>query len=128
MGDLLPLGCTAWVSTPHSWCSGYTVQAVAARNATVTDATGRVVIETVPYSVMRFHYGAWIGMSILAAVLLILCALFAGLTLAVCGLDRTLLQLKCITGTPKERYEDIVRAVLDCADHRLGDMPIWSLA
>ncbi|KAE9372393.1 hypothetical protein N431DRAFT_408613 [Stipitochalara longipes BDJ] len=44
-------------------------------------------------------------MSILATVLLILCALLAGLTLGVCGLDSTLLQLRRITGTPRERKQ-----------------------
>lgn len=86
-----PPGCTAWASYPHSYCSPasrpgfgyppYDAPALAARN--VTDPTGRIVIETIPYSVARFHYGAWIGMSILASVLLVLCALFADLTLGV---------------------------------------------
>lgn len=131
-----PPGCTAWASYPNSNCSPasrsgfghppYDAPALAARN--FTDPTGRIVIETIPYSVARFHYGAWIGMSILASVLLILCALFAGLTLGVCGLDKTLLQLRCITGTPKERYEDVLCAFDDPADHHEGGMPVWSLA
>ncbi|PMD39201.1 hypothetical protein L207DRAFT_491161 [Hyaloscypha variabilis F] len=62
-------------------------------------------METRPYAIARFHHGAWVGMSILATVLLIISALLAGLTLGVCGLDSTLLQLRCITGTPRERRQ-----------------------
>jgi len=95
------------------------------RNA--TDATGRVLIETKPYSIARFHHGAWIGMSILATVLLILCALFAGLTLGVCGLDSTLLQMRCITGTPRERYDTKLGGRRQKSNKVLGDKLAWSL-
>lgn len=97
-----------------------------ARN--ITDATGSLLIETKPYTSPRFHHGAWIGMSILAVVLLILCALLAGLTLGVCGLDSTLLQMRCITGTPRERYEATLGARIDHADSLAGDKHEWSLA
>lgn len=94
------------VPYPHSAdsCPGLWTPGMGNFARNVIDPTGRVLIETKPYSIARFHHGAWVGMAILAAVLLILCALFAGLTLAVCGLDATLLQLRCITGTPRERY------------------------
>jgi hypothetical protein len=101
------------------------IHAIAPRN--VTDPTGRVVVETISYSVARFHHGAWIGMSILALVLLTLCALLAGLTLGVCGLDTTLLHLRCATGTTRERFEDIFRVVLQYVDNYEGDRLVWSL-
>jgi hypothetical protein len=66
-------------------------------------------------------------MSILAVALLILCALFAGLTLGVCGLDATLLQLRCVTGTPRERSEDTLGARISQADKLSGDKQVWSL-
>lgn len=96
-----------------------------ARN--VVDPTGRLLIETRPYTITRFHHGAWVGMTILAAVLLILCALFAGLTLGVCGLDATLLQLRCVTGTPRERYETTPCARFYNVDKPLGDKHVWLL-
>ena len=104
----------------HSRDSG-----IFARNT--TDATGRVLIETKPYGIARFHHGAWVGMSILAAVLLILCALLAGLTLGVCGLDSTLLQLRCITGTPRERYDTNLGARGQESNKDQGDKLAWSL-
>jgi metal transporter CNNM len=66
-------------------------------------------------------------MTILAAALLILCALFAGLILGVCGLDATLLQLRCVTGTPRERYEATLGARINQADKLSGDKHVWSL-
>jgi hypothetical protein len=98
-------------SSPGLWTPK---NGIFARN--VTEPTGRLLIETKPYGIARFHEGAWIGMAILAAVLLILCSLFAGLTLGVSGLDATLLQLRCITGTPRERYENTC-PVLARGDH-----------
>jgi hypothetical protein len=86
-------------SCSGAWNSG---NGIFARN--VTDSTGRILIETKHYSFARFHNGAWVGMAILAAILLILSALLAGLTLGVCGLDAALLQIRCVTGTPRERY------------------------
>ena len=56
----------------------------------------------VPYWIA--YGGAWYGMLFLAVSLLILCALLAGLTLALCGLNTTLLQLRGVTGTPKQRH------------------------
>jgi hypothetical protein len=94
----------------------------------LVDPTGRVLIETRPYIITRFHHGAWVGMAILAAVLLILCALFVGLTLGVCGLDATLLQLRCVTGTPRERYEITPCARVRHADKPVGDKHVWLLA
>jgi hypothetical protein len=117
------------VPYPHSAdsCPGLWApeNGIFARN--FTDPTGRVLIETKPYSIARFHEGAWVGMAILAAVLLILCSLFAGLTLGVCSLDATLLQLRCITGTPRERYEVPVRARVNHVDILSGNKHVWSL-
>jgi metal transporter CNNM len=44
-------------------------------------------------------------MAALAVTLLTLSSLLAGLTLALGGLDSTLLQLKSVTGTAKQRSE-----------------------
>jgi len=52
-----------------------------------------------------WYDGMWYGMAATAFALLLLCALLAGLTLAVCGLDATWLQMRAVTGTPKQRYE-----------------------
>ena len=93
------------------------------RNA--TDPTGRLLMETRPYTIARFHHGAWVGMSILATVLLIISALLAGLTLGVCGLDSTLLQLRCITGTPRERYVIKLSARRQPANKTSGDKLAW---
>lgn len=55
-------------------------------------------------STSREKYLAYeVGIGLAAGVLLMICALLAGLTLAICGLDDTLIQLKAATGTPKER-------------------------
>ena len=55
-----------------------------------------------------YHNKAWYGMVVLAISLLFVCALLAGLTLAICGLDPTWLHLRSITGTAKERYATLV--------------------
>lgn len=49
------------------------------------------------------YLGFDIGVGLLAGGLLLTCALLAGLTLAICGLDDTLIQLRAATGTAKER-------------------------
>lgn len=46
---------------------------------------------------------AWYGMLAVAFSLLLVSALLAGLTLAICGLDPTWLHLRSVTGTAKER-------------------------
>jgi metal transporter CNNM len=56
------------------------------------------------YSHIVFHNEAWYVMAAIAGVLLSLCALLAGLTLALCGLDEKTLHLRSITGPPKQRY------------------------
>jgi metal transporter CNNM len=56
------------------------------------------------YNYVVFHGGPWIAMASIAGVLLVISSLLAGLTLAVCGLDITLLQLQTVTGTAKERW------------------------
>ena len=52
-----------------------------------------------------YHGGAWWAMACLACCLITLCALFAGLTLGVCGLDIAWLQMKSVTGNEKERQQ-----------------------
>jgi hypothetical protein len=58
-------------------------------------------IKHVPY--LEFHDALWYWMLLLAVALLMICALLAGLTLAVGGLNTTFLQLRCVTGTRKQR-------------------------
>lgn len=50
----------------------------------------------------------WYLMLFVAFLLLCVCFLIAGLTLGVCGLDTRWLEMRSLTGTPKERY---VRAI-----------------
>jgi hypothetical protein len=51
-----------------------------------------------------YHNAAWYRMLFLAIFLLVFCALLTGLTLAICGLDPTWVELRSIAGTAKERY------------------------
>jgi metal transporter CNNM len=60
-------------------------------------------VESRLYTYTVYHGIAWCGMAALAVILLILCSLLAGLTLALGGLDITWLQLRSVTGTPKQR-------------------------
>ena len=60
--------------------------------------------ETGQRSYTVYHNAAWYGMVALATSLLLVSALLAGLTLAICGLDSTWLHLRSVTGTGKERY------------------------
>jgi hypothetical protein len=62
-------------------------------------------VESRLYAYTVYHGIAWYGMAVLAGVLLTLCSLLAGLTLALGGLDITWLQLRSATGTAKQRYE-----------------------
>lgn len=55
------------------------------------------------YTYTVYHGVAWFGMATVAFVLLTLCSLLAGLTLALGGLDTTLLQLRTVSGTPRQR-------------------------
>jgi hypothetical protein len=57
------------------------------------------------YTYTVYHGIAWYGMAVLAVMLLILCSLLAGLTLALGGLDRTSLQLRSVTGTSRQQFE-----------------------
>jgi hypothetical protein len=50
-----------------------------------------------------YHNAAWYRMLFLAIFLLVFCALLAGLTLAICGLDPTWVELRSTAGTAKER-------------------------
>lgn len=52
----------------------------------------------------KYHGYQWYLMVWLAFTLLVLCFLIAGLTLGVCGLDMTWLEMRSITGTAKQRY------------------------
>ena len=72
-------------------------------NTTIKDAAGYPLVESKSYQFKVFHGGAWWAMACLAGFLLCLCALLAGLTLGVCGLDMAWLQMRAITGTTKER-------------------------
>ncbi|PVH70262.1 hypothetical protein DL98DRAFT_620045 [Cadophora sp. DSE1049] len=57
------------------------------------------------YSYTVFYGGAQIAMIAVAVILVIICALLTGLTLAVCGLDMNYLQLRSVAGTPQERRQ-----------------------
>jgi hypothetical protein len=67
----------------------------------VTQSTIRT---TKTIELLVFHNAAWYGSLCIALALLSICALLAGLTLAVCGLNCTVLQLRTATGTPRQRY------------------------
>ncbi len=51
-----------------------------------------------------FQGPARLGMGFAAGFLLLVCSLMAGLILAVCGLDETILKMKSVTSTGKTRY------------------------
>ena len=57
------------------------------------------------YTYTVYHGLAWCGMAALALTLLTLCSLLAGLTLALGGLDSTLLQIRSVTGIARQRFE-----------------------
>jgi hypothetical protein len=77
---------------------------MAAGNKTVVDAAGWTVSNQRTLSYTVYYGGAMYGMVGLAAALLTLCAMLAGLTLALCALDMTWLRLRSISATPKEKY------------------------
>ena len=81
-------------------------------------------VKSVPCLVV--YDGAWWGMLALAIALLSICALLAGLTLAVCGLNTTILQLRSVTGTPKQRHAFTVQPACthtdNVADNRLSSL------
>lgn len=69
------------------------------------------------YAYTVYHGVAWCGMAALAVVLLVICSLLSGLTLALCGLDTTWLKLRSITGTPRQKYgssSSFICSVLTC--------------
>lgn len=70
--------------------------------------TGLTTTGSYTYTYTVYHHAAWYGMAALVVFLLITCALLAGLTLAICGLDMTWLQVRCVTGSVKQRYVYIV--------------------
>lgn len=55
------------------------------------------------YSYTVFYGGPQIAMIAVAVILVLICALLTGLTLAVCGLDMNYLQLRSVAGTRQER-------------------------
>jgi hypothetical protein len=63
---------------------------------------------------MPYHLGTveeslpFLGFSALALLLLLICALLAGLTLAICGLDITRLQVLSVTGDQRQRNRALV--------------------
>ncbi len=73
-------------------------------NGTVHDSAGNLIAETRHRPYIAYHNAAQIGMGFVAATLLLICALLTGLTLAICGLDKTLVQLRSVSGAPRERY------------------------
>lgn len=75
------------------------------------DAAGRLVSATSQHTYTVYHGAAQIGVGAIAGALLLFCALLAGLTLAICGLDDTLLRMRVATGTAKERYVNILAAL-----------------
>jgi hypothetical protein len=77
-----------------------------ARNTVHNDlnSAGWNLTETRTHTYTVYHNGAWYGMAALSVILVTLCGLFAGLTLALCGLDMTWLQIASVTGNPKKRY------------------------
>jgi len=78
------------------------------------DAAGYNITTMKTYDYIVFHGGPWYAMATVAGLLLVICSLLAGLTLAVCGLDRTLLQLQTVTGSAKERCGQLFRVRLKC--------------
>jgi hypothetical protein len=68
------------------------------------DEANFIQAEPRAYTYQVWHNGMWYGLAIAACGLLLFCALLAGLTLAVCGLEMTWLQMRGATGTSKQRY------------------------
>jgi hypothetical protein len=58
--------------------------------------------ETQTYT--RYHGGPFWGMAVLAICLVMICAVLAGLTLAVCGMDDTWLHILSMSGDMHQRY------------------------
>jgi hypothetical protein len=73
--------------------------------ANVNDGDGRLVSGTNQHTNIAYHNAAHLGVAVTAGASLLFCALLAGLTLAICGLDETIVQLRTATGTAKERQE-----------------------
>jgi hypothetical protein len=100
MGDSGSGRCSHGSGGPFSR-SGLQYNELASR---AIDAAGYNLTTTRPYNYIVFHGAPWYAMATVAGLLLVICSLLAGLTLAVCGLDITLLQLHAVTGSAKERY------------------------
>ena len=100
MGGLGAGRCSHGSGSTFSLGSGHNCNEIDPR---ATDGAGYTITTTASYSYTVYHHGPWFAMAALAGVLLIICSLLAGLTLAVCGLDMTLLQLQSVAGTAKQR-------------------------
>ncbi|TAQ85490.1 hypothetical protein B7494_g6184 [Chlorociboria aeruginascens] len=74
------------------------------------DAAGYNLTEQHTYTYTVYKGGAWYGIAIVSAVLLNIAGLLAGLILAICGLNMRLLQMRAVTGTPKQRQQALVVA------------------
>jgi hypothetical protein len=111
-------------SLPYQrWPRDLTIRMSQFWSTTKRPSSSRQLVDSrsVPYPVA--YDGAWYGMLSLAVALLMLCALLAGLTLAVCGLNVTFLELRSVTGTPKQRHvsSDHSTGIIadNCKDNRL---------
>ena len=108
---LLPISFSARSShpEPHLGTLFPTSKLIALRpeNAMEHQKDGHTIIY--PRSRVHIEYQGfqWYLRAFLALTLLTLCFLIAGLTLGVCGLDPTWLQMRGITGTAKQRYDRV---------------------
>lgn len=51
-----------------------------------------------------YHGALWYGMVSVVVVLVLIYALLAGLTLALCGLETSVVEIRCTTGSAKQQY------------------------
>jgi len=82
--------------------------------STASEELQRQQTEPRVYTYTVYHNETWYGMFAVAVILLTLYSLLAGLTLGVCGLESTWVQLKCVTGTPKQRYSSGLTSSVLC--------------
>ncbi len=93
-------GITRWLGE-HS--EAFNNEPSSFRRETIYGYESGTVSEDRQFTYVVFYGGAQIAMMVVAGLLVTFCALLTGLTLAVCGLDMNYLQLRSVTGTPKER-------------------------
>ncbi|EKD15663.1 hypothetical protein MBM_06291 [Drepanopeziza brunnea f. sp. 'multigermtubi' MB_m1] len=85
--------CAMWRQQCPGWPNPTDLR-VRPREAELKDKEDKYVV---------FYGGAQIAMVAVAGLLVIFCALLTGLTLAICGLDMNYLQLRSVTGSPRDR-------------------------